>query len=148
MDPRFIRGTASALRSWLLTSVPTPICLFKPFPYKACPENTVYIWAGTGMTRTPTIRFAQETMDSLAPQNIEYKRSECIFDLSNPKPRLTTGGSGRGGARWGGEAQRGRPERDADGSVRPRNNRPLCPPGIEDNYPEQFFGSKDKENPM
>ena len=34
--PRFISGTASALRSWLLTSVPTPICLCKPFSCKAC----------------------------------------------------------------------------------------------------------------
>ena len=33
----FITGTKSALRSWLLTSVPTPICLCKPFSCKACP---------------------------------------------------------------------------------------------------------------
>ena len=37
--PRFITGTASALRCWLLTSVPTPICLCKPFSCKACPGN-------------------------------------------------------------------------------------------------------------
>ena len=37
VDPRLISGTASALRSWLLTSVPTPICLCKPFSCKACP---------------------------------------------------------------------------------------------------------------
>ena len=35
--PRLISGTKSALRSWLLTSVPTPICLCKPFSCKACP---------------------------------------------------------------------------------------------------------------
>ena len=29
-------GTASALCCWLLTSVPTPICLCKPFLCKAC----------------------------------------------------------------------------------------------------------------
>ena len=34
---RFNRGTKSALRSWLLTTVPTPICLCKPFSCKACP---------------------------------------------------------------------------------------------------------------
>ena len=34
--PRFITGTASALRCWLLTSVPTPICRCKPFSCKAC----------------------------------------------------------------------------------------------------------------
>ena len=32
-----ISRTASALRSWLLTSVPTPICPCKPFSCKACP---------------------------------------------------------------------------------------------------------------
>ena len=37
VDKRLISGTASALRSWLLTSVPTPICLCKPFSCKACP---------------------------------------------------------------------------------------------------------------
>ena len=37
IDNRFIRGTAAALRSWLLTSVPSPICLCKPFSCKACP---------------------------------------------------------------------------------------------------------------
>ena len=31
VHPRFITGTASALRSWLLTNVPTPICLCRPF---------------------------------------------------------------------------------------------------------------------
>ena len=34
---RFINGTASALRCWLLTSVPTLICFCKPFSCKACP---------------------------------------------------------------------------------------------------------------
>ena len=38
--PRFINGTRSALRSLLLTGVPTPICLCKPFSCKACPGLT------------------------------------------------------------------------------------------------------------
>ena len=33
---RFIKGTRSALSSWLLTSGPTPFCLCKPFSCKAC----------------------------------------------------------------------------------------------------------------
>ena len=37
VHPWFISGTKSALRSWLLTSVPTPFCLCKPFSCKACP---------------------------------------------------------------------------------------------------------------
>ena len=32
--PRFISGTRNALSSWLLTSVPSPICLCKPFSCK------------------------------------------------------------------------------------------------------------------
>ena len=57
-----------------------------------------------------------------------------FLDLSSPKPRHTTGGSGQGGtrlggARQGGGAGRGGAGRDADGSVRPENDRPSCPPG-------------------
>ena len=37
---RFIRETTAALRSWLLTSVPTPNCLCKHFSCKACPGIT------------------------------------------------------------------------------------------------------------
>ena len=40
------------------------------------------------------------------------------IDLSNPKPRQITGGSGRGDAWWGGGAGRALAGRDADGSVR------------------------------
>ena len=36
VDKRFIRGTRGALSSWLLTSGPTPFCLYKPFSCKAC----------------------------------------------------------------------------------------------------------------
>ena len=35
--PQFIIETASALRCWLLTSVPTPICFCKLFSCKTCP---------------------------------------------------------------------------------------------------------------
>ena len=40
-NPRFISGTRSALCSWLLASVPTPICLCKPFSCRACPGKRV-----------------------------------------------------------------------------------------------------------
>ena len=36
-DNRLTRGTTAALRSWLLTSGPSPICLCKPFSRKAYP---------------------------------------------------------------------------------------------------------------
>ena len=49
--------------------------------------------------------------------------------LSNPKPGHTMGGSGCGGVRQGGGAERGRAGR-ADGSVRPGDNHPSCPPGF------------------
>ena len=50
--PRFISGTASALRSWLLTSVPTPICPCKPFSCKACPGMAKCFWGCTGTKAT------------------------------------------------------------------------------------------------
>ena len=40
VHPRFISGTRHAPCSWLLTSVPTPICLCKPFSCKACPGTS------------------------------------------------------------------------------------------------------------
>ena len=58
------------------------------------------------------------------------RRVFSIPDLSNPKPGHTTGGSGRGGARRRGSgAGRGRVGRDADGSIRPGDDRPSCLPG-------------------
>ena len=41
VDERFIRGTTAALRSWLLTSVPTPICLCKRCSCKAFPRKII-----------------------------------------------------------------------------------------------------------
>ena len=51
---RLITGFASALRFWLLTNVPTPICLCKPFTCKACQRTSAncrvqkpdMLWAG------------------------------------------------------------------------------------------------------
>ena len=37
VDNRFVTGTRSALRCWLLTSGPTPFCLCEPFSCKAYP---------------------------------------------------------------------------------------------------------------
>ena len=37
--PRIITRTTAALRSWLLTNVPMPFCLCKPFSCKACVGN-------------------------------------------------------------------------------------------------------------
>ena len=65
--------------------------------------------------------------------------------LSSPH---TTGGSGRGGARRGGGAWRGRAGRagrDADGSVRPEYNRPFYPPDHRKN-PEGMFVRVFSEN--
>ena len=48
VDKLFIRGTRSALCSWLLTSGPTPFCLCKPFSCKACPGSG---WPDRGTPR-------------------------------------------------------------------------------------------------
>ena len=45
--------------------------------------------------------------------------SRVVKSLSNPKPGHTTGRSGRGGARRGGEGRRGWVGRDAVGSIQP-----------------------------
>ena len=87
VDPRLISRTASALRSWLLTRVPTPICLCKPFSCKAfpgiCPIQNPDIpraeWfgaaqsraarrGGTGQDRTPRVGLPR-TRPSLVPPN-------------------------------------------------------------------------------
>ena len=67
------------------------------------------------------------------------------IDLSNPKPGLTTGGSGRGNARRGGGAGWCGEGQNADGTVRPQDNHPSCPP---DDCPERLSGSTNKRNPM
>ena len=53
-----------------------------------------------------------------------------IHTLSSPKHGHTKGGSRRDGARRGGGAGRGRAGRDADGFVRPENDRPFYHPDI------------------
>ena len=50
------------------------------------------------------------------------------YNLSIPKPGQTSGRSGRGSARRGGEGARGWVGRNAVGSIRPGDNPPLCPP--------------------
>ena len=67
-------------------------------------------------------------------------------DLSNPKHGHTTRKSGRGCARRGGGAGQGRAGRDADGSVRPGDKRPVighakAQPGKR--YPPQRSASED-----
>ena len=57
-----------------------------------------------------------------------YEQSLLKFNLSSLKPRHITGGSGRGGARRNGGAGRGWAVRNADGSVRPGDNRPSYSP--------------------
>ena len=90
--PRFIRRTASALRSWLLTSGATPICHCKPFSYKACSG-----------------------------------RYKITCRVQNPNlPRAGRGGAAHGGAAGRGGVGRIRAELNADGSVRPGDNRPVC----------------------
>ena len=82
VDNRFTSGTKSALRSWLLTSVPTPVCRCKPFSCYACPgisriqnpdiPRAGWGWAAhcgaVGQDGTPTGRLAQETPIPLAPR--------------------------------------------------------------------------------
>ena len=60
------------------------------------------------------------------------------------KTRTCHEGSGRGGARRSGGAGRGRVGRDADGSVRPGDNRPSCPPGHRRQCFERLFRKREQ----
>ena len=65
--------------------------------------------------------------------------------VSNPKPGHTTGGSGRGGARRGGENW------TPTSHVAQETTVPFALQGfkgIVDNAPERFFGSTVTRNPM
>ena len=121
---RFITKTRSALRSWLLTSVPMPICLCKLSSCKACPG---------------TFKSFANVLPELFPWSAN-KRNFIQTDVSNPKPGHTSGPSGRGAARRGGKEGRGWVERHAVGSIRPRNNPPSCTPANRSHCPGRLFG--------
>ena len=71
-----------------------------------------------------------------------------IHHLSNPKPGHTTGRSGRGGARRGGEGERGWVGREGVGSIWKGDNPPSCLPANRRRCPGRLFGSTNKRNPM
>ena len=121
VDQRLISGTASALRSWLLNSVPAPVCLCKPFSCKACP--------GINLKSEGNLL------------NLKKK------SFSNPKPGHTTGRSNRGGAWRSGEVGRGWVGRDAV-SIRLRNYPPSFLPANRRHCPGRLFESTNKRNPM
>ena len=117
--PWRVRGT---LVSWANCSVGVQSCPAPPRRPAVCPDPTrpCYVrvldstsWFGRFNTLVP--------VDSIAAWLV-------ILDLSGPKPGHTTGGSGRGGARWGGQAERGQAGWAADGSVHLGDNRPSCSP--------------------
>ena len=111
--------------------------------------------SGAGQNRTPTCRVAQKTTVSLALQGILDNCSESCFGstnkgnyLSNPKHGHTTRRSGRGGARRGGEGERGWVGRDAVESIRPADHPPSCSAANRRHCPGRVFGSMNKQNPM
>ena len=66
-------------------------------------------------------------------------------NLSNPKPGHTTGWSGRGGARPGGEGGRGWVGQNAFGSTRPGDNPPSCQPANRDTALDVFSSARTNE---
>ena len=89
-------------------------------------------------TGVPTDRFAQETPDPHITQSIEFVESKTRTYHGRVEPERRTAGQ-RGSGAVG---------RDADGSVRPEDKRPVCTRGIEDNCLERPFGRANKGNPM
>ena len=171
VDQRFIRGTTGALRSWLLTNVPTPSCLCKPFSCKACPGImkpgqilddpltqissaicrlglAIHEWVAAELINfkpkhSTTTRTGHDSGDS-------WSLSTCR--IQNPDiPRAGWGGASHGGGRAGradqGWAGRVRVGGDGGGSVRQGDDRPSCPQGTEDNPHRRIFGSGIKVNP-
>ena len=149
VDHLFITGTKRALRSWLLTSVPTPICLCKPFSCRACPG----ICFRHGNTFTLKDVWEQDTSHHvtshhiITPNHITEHRTTPITPntclIQNPD---TIGQSVRGGARQGGGSGRGWVGRDAVESIRPGNNPPSCPPANREDCSELLFGSTNSLN--
>ena len=94
VDNWFIRGTASALRSWLLTSVTTPICLCKPFSCKACPgtsrtRGALHSWMRTGC-RLVHRRLCMLGMPLHIP--VQARTKEFLFKPAEEQnQRLTSG---------------------------------------------------------
>ena len=60
MYPRFITGTKSVLRSWMLTSRPTPFSPCKTFSSEGCPEIQKLQHMRTEIFGCMTTRFIQE----------------------------------------------------------------------------------------
>ena len=63
VHPRFISGTKSALRSWLLTVFSTHICLCKPFLCKLCLGTKTKWRRSTG--RQPATKSASRPADKM-----------------------------------------------------------------------------------
>ena len=102
---RSIRGTTAALRSWLLTTVPMPICLCKPLSCKASPGIMDLARGSFSLVHVPVNAYQGSCHMIIHLNNY----------LSNPKPRYTTGGARRGGTRRGGGAGQERAGWDDDG---------------------------------
>ena len=131
VDPRLISRTASALRSWLLTRVPTPICLCKPFSH-ARHVRRYYVYLSnpkpghttnesgrsarrSGRAESRKIRCQQNyrlgnkipSSPSRHRRNVasnvspEARTSEILCNLLIPKPAHITGGSVRSARRSG-----------------------------------------------
>ena len=77
--------------------------------------------------------------------SLVLKSGISFCSLSVPKTRHTTGEMGRSGARRSGGTRQGRAERNADGSIRPEDNRFLLPPEHHAYCPERFFKNTNKE---
>ena len=95
----------------------------------------------------PSLLFFNQSKNTLFGMSREA-RSIDFLCICRIQPGRTTGGSGRCGACRSGGAGRGWVGRDADGSVRPGNNRPSCPAGHRRDCPERLFGGTQKRNPM
>ena len=78
----------------------------------------------------------------------QRKPETVSWDLSNPKPGHTTDGTGQGGAWRDGGAGRGGAGWNADGPVRPGDDRPSHPPDYCRKLPWACPQKHEQRNPM
>ena len=132
--PLSISGTRSAFCFCLPTSGTTPFCFLNPFHARHVREKT--------RCRPTKISTSSNSFPT------RFATNATNLNLSNPKPRRTTGPSCRGGTQRGGGVRTALVERDAIGAMLPRNNPSHCSPVNLEQCISQLFGNPNSLIPI
>ena len=132
--PLSISGTRSAFCFCLPTSGTTPFCFLNPFHARHVREKT--------RCRPTKISTSSNSFPT------RFATNATNLNLSNPKPRCTTGPSCRGGTQRGGGVRTALVERDAIGAMLPRNIPSHCSPVNLEQCISQLFGNPNSLIPI